>query len=238
MQTNSSMNSTIEQLLKVQEVDSEIHLVKESLRLRPLELEDDRRRVRETQRALDALDAQIKQLRLESESREMDVRKADQEIEKYNIALNQAKSNQEYSVLKEQIRRQEEQRGKAEEEVLDILTRIDQLDAERKELRSRLAGEEKTLQKRTGEVEQIVSGLQGKLAELNAQREEHAAEIDRDHLKIYERVLARHDNFAIARVEDQVCQGCYISVTAQEVNLLMQGQFVQCRSCSRLLYLP
>ena len=55
-----------------------------------------------------------------------------------------------------------------------------------------------------------------------------------ENLKIYERVLQRYNNFAIARVEGQVCHGCFMSVTSQEVNLLMQGQFLQCKSCSRL----
>jgi predicted nucleic acid-binding Zn-ribbon protein len=72
---------------------------------------------------------------------------------------------------------------------------------------------------------------------MEAKRNGLASEVDRDHLKVYERVLARHNNFAIARVEDKVCQGCFISVTAQDVNLLMQGKFVQCKSCSRILFL-
>jgi len=232
------MNSSIDQLLKVQEVDSEMILLRESLRMRPREIEDDRKKSQDTRQALEALVAKIKQFRMESDRREVDVKKCDAEIEKYNVAMNQAKSNQEYTIIKEQIKRQEDLRAKAEEEVIEKLTQIDAVEAERKATASRLVTEEKGLQKKTAEVDEMVRGMQKQLGILEEQKATLLVGVDRDHMRIYERVLARHNNFALARVEDQVCHGCYIAVTAQDVNLLMQGQFVQCRSCSRILYLP
>lgn len=232
------MNPSIERLLTVQDVDSEMLFVRESLRLRPSELEEDRGRVRETGKAIEDIVHRVKQLRIESDRRELDVRKADAEIEKLNVVLNQARSNQEYTITKEQIKRHEELRGRAEEEVLEKLTLIDGLEEERKGLVQRLAVEEKALQKKSAEVEEIVRELQTQLGDLERRRADLVQGVDKDHLKMYDRVLARHNNFAIARVEDQICQGCFISITSQDVNLLMQGQFVQCRSCSRLLYLP
>lgn len=232
------MNPSIERLLTVQDVDSEMLFVRESLRLRPSELEEDRGRVRETGKAIEDIVHRVRQLRIESDRRELDVRKADAEIEKLNVVLNQARSNQEYTITKEQIKRHEELRGRAEEEVLEKLTLIDGLEEERKGLVQRLAVEEKALQKKSAEVEEIVRELQTQLGDLERRRADLVQGVDKDHLKMYDRVLARHNNFAIARVEDQICQGCFISITSQDVNLLMQGQFVQCRSCSRLLYLP
>lgn len=231
------MNPSIEKLLKLQEVDSEVFLLEESRRVRPLELEDDRKKVSDTRKALESLNQEIKRLKIESDQGELEVRRADAEIEKYRIALNQTKSNQEYTILKEQIKRQEELRSVAEEQVLEKLTRIDALEVERKALMARLASEEKELEKRTAEMAEVVRGIDRQLAELAERRKRLAADVDRDHLTMYERILARHRNFALAKVEGQICQGCYIAVTTQDVNLLLQGQLVQCRSCSRLLYL-
>lgn len=231
------MSSSIEQLLKIQDVDSEVFLLTESRRMRPQEIKDEKRKVVETRALIEALTAQIKELRLESDRREVDVKKADAEVEKYNVALNQAKSNEEYNVFKEQIRRQEQIRGQAEEEVLEKLTRIDELREEEKLLQQKLAREEEALAKKSAAVEEIIRGIDQQLATLKGQREKLLDGINKDHFWIYERVLARHKNFAIARVENQVCQGCFMSITAQELNLLMQQEFVQCRSCSRILYL-
>jgi predicted nucleic acid-binding Zn-ribbon protein len=231
------MNVTLQQLLKVQDVDSEMILLRESLRMRPREVEDERKKVLEAKRVLEEVTARARQLKMESDRREVDVKKCDAEIEKYNVALNQAQSNQEYTIIKEQIKRQEDLRAKAEEDVILKLDDIAATEAEKKAAAERVAVEEKVLAKKTSEVQQICTGIEKQLAALEARRAELIVVIDKEHLKIYDRVLARTNNSAIARVEAQVCQGCYISVTAQEINLMMLGQFVQCRSCSRLLYL-
>lgn len=231
------MNPSVEQLLRVQEVDTQIIFLRESLRLRPLELDDDRRKVVETKKSLEALVLEIKRGRMESDRREVDVKKSDSEIEKLNVLLNQAKSNQEYTILKEQIKRQEELRGQAEEEVIEKLTQIDSLEVNRKAFVAKLDLEEKSFRKKEAEVQEILKGIKDQLQVLEGQRGELLEGVDRENLRTYERILARHNNFAVARVEAQVCHGCYMAVTTQEVNLLMQGQFLQCKSCSRILQL-
>lgn len=205
--------------------------------MRPLELEDDRRKLQAARQELEAIAGDIKRIKMDADRREVDVKKFDAEIEKLRVALNQAKTNQEYTILKEQIKKLEEGRGKAEEEVIENLTEIDALELSRKAQAQKIAEEEKTFRRRDAEVEEILKGLRSQLEGLEKRRADLLDGIDREHLKIYERVLARHNNFAIARVEGQVCHGCFISVTSQEVNLLLQGQFLQCKSCSRLLYL-
>jgi hypothetical protein len=232
------MNPSVEQLLKVQEVDSQMIFLRESMRLRPRELEDDRRKVTAAKAAAEAVAAQIKSLKVESDRREIDVRKADSEIEKLTVALNQAKSNQEYTILKEQIKRQEDLRGQAEEEVLEKLTHIDTLEARRKELSQSLVQAEGALKKKQAEVDELMAGIKKELESLAKARQELIAGVEAENLRIYDRILERHNNFAVARVDGQVCQGCYMAVTTQEVNLLLQGQFLQCKSCSRILYLP
>lgn len=231
------MNPSIEQLLRVQEVDSEMIFIRESLRMRPRELDDDRRKLENARKYLEASQAQIKRFKMDADRGELEVKRLDAEIEKLNVALNQAKSNQEYTIFKEQIRRQGEARGTAEEQVLEKLSEIDALEAERKERTEELKREEVSFRNKEAEMRQVLDGLETQLGKLEERKAGLVEGIDRDHLKIYDRVLARHNNFAVARIENQVCQGCYMTVTSQEKNLLLQGQFLQCKSCSRLLYL-
>ena len=230
------MHPSIEQLLRVQDVDAQAIFLRESMRLRPRELDDDRGHVAKANAAVKALISRVRTIKVESDEREVDVKKCDAEIEKLNVALNQASSNQEYTILKEQIKRQEELRSEAEEDVLEKLTQIDSIEVEQKERSGDLSSAEDSLSKKQAELDEMMENIRGELSRLEAQRAGLVAEIDPEHLRTYDRVLQRHNNFAIARVDSQVCQGCYMSVTAQEVNLLMQGQLVQCKSCSRLFH--
>lgn len=231
------MHPSIEKLVKVQEVDSQLIFLRESMRMRPRELEDDRRKVADAKSSLEAVEAQIKRAKVDSDQRELDVGKADSEIAKIQTAMNQSKSNQEYTIFKEQIKRHEEIRGKAEEDVIGKLQEIDALELRRKEWAARLAETEKTYRKKEAEVSELVQAMQKEYDSLQATRGGLLEGIDPESLKVYERVLERHNNFAIARVVGQICHGCYMAVTSQEVNLLLQGQFLQCKNCSRILCL-
>lgn len=232
------MQPSVEQLLKVQKVDSEMNYLRRAMHLRPQELQDDEKKVTGSRAALRSVETQLKQLRMDADGGELKIKSCDAEIEKLNVNLNSAKTNQEYAVLREQIQRKEEERGKVEEEVLERLGEIDQLDQRRGQLKRESEEHEKIYARRKNEVAEIVQGLQAQIDRLSGEREQLVVDVDPQHLSLYERVLARHGDFAIGSVRDSICQGCFMTVTAQEVNLLMLGkELIQCKSCSRLLYL-
>ena len=125
------MHASIERLLKVQEVDSQRLFLEEAIRRRPLELEDERRKLSAAEERVAAIEARMKEVKISADQRELDVRGFDKEIEKITVARNQAKSNNEYALYGEQIKRQEGMRSVAEEEVLTGLTELDTLAAEK-----------------------------------------------------------------------------------------------------------
>jgi predicted nucleic acid-binding Zn-ribbon protein len=232
------MHPSVEELLAVQKVDSATRFLREGMRLRPLELEDDRKKVAASRAMVEATEAEMKALRQEADRGELDIKTSDQEIGRLNVALNSAKTNQEYAVLREQIQRQAEARSKREEEVLEHLGRIDQLGEERDQLKRELEENEKIYRRREEEVAEVIRGLEKQVEELTRQREALVEDVDPQHLSLYQRILDRHGNFAISAVKDSICQGCFMTVTAQNVSLLMLGrELVQCRNCSRILYL-
>lgn len=231
------IHPSLEKLLSVQVVDSQIIFLRESLRQRPRELEDDRRRVASARAAVDDVKAKIKATKLASDQRDLEVKRLEGEINKANIALNTAKTNQEYTIFKEQIARLTTQKSGVEDEVLERLTAIDDLEALQKERQGRLAEVETTLRKKEAELNELIKGMQTEVDRHLAKRAELIQGLDPEHLRLYDRVLERHNNFAISRVESSVCHGCYMAVTSQDQNLILQGQLVQCKSCSRLLYL-
>ena len=62
--------------------------------------------------------------------------------------------------------------------------------------------------------------------------------IPRDHRDQYRRVVKQRKDDAFAAVEDSSCAGCYVSVTPQMVNdLINVNGLVFCKTCGRILYL-
>jgi predicted nucleic acid-binding Zn-ribbon protein len=232
------MHESLKALLKLQEIDSEMIFLREARMKRPQELESDRRRVEERKKMVEAVVQEIKKIRMESDRRELDLRKNEAEVVKLRTALNLAKSNQEYQILKDQIGRLEEQDSKIEEEILKRLSEVDGLDRAKKEAEAELVAATGDFKKKEEELSQIVRGLDEQIAALNRQREEASRAVPNEHLQLYDRVLRRHKDFALARMENRVCQGCFMSVPPQTLNMVMLGRDLsQCGNCLRILYL-
>ncbi len=230
-------HTSVEQLLRVQDVDSQIIFLEDAKRVRPQELSDDRQKVEQAQEGVHGVHRKIKALRMEVDRRELDIKKFDEEIAKLTVALNQTRSNSEYGVVRDQVERQKEKRGETEEDVLEILMELDRVQEVKAEEEKRLEGTKSAFGRKEAQMTELLEGLEGQLRELRERRVGLIDGVDPEHLGLYERVLDRRRNFAIARVEGQICQGCHMRLTPQNVNLLMQAMFVQCANCTRLLYL-
>jgi predicted nucleic acid-binding Zn-ribbon protein len=232
------MHQSLKALLQLQDIDSRIIFLREAREKRPRELEVDRRRLEEKQKLVDSMGQEIRRLKMESDRRELDLKKNEAEIIKLRTALNLAKSNQEYQILKEQIARLEGDNAKIEEEVLKSLGEVDGLEEAKRQSEKEYKGAQAEFQKKVEELNRILRGLADELGTEEKRRGEAARNVPSDHLLLYERVLTRHKDFALARIENQVCQGCFMSVTPQTMNmLLLDRDLSQCRNCLRILYL-
>ena len=195
------MNPSIEQLLNVQRVDKEIRFLAEAKRLRPEELSDERKKLAISNSMVEAVVEAIKQGRFEIEKGEHGIKNEDAEIEKVRIALNTAKTNQEYGVFKEQIARHEEKRGEIEEEVLGYLSRIELLEEKKREAERELADQQKIFDRKEAEVMVLVKGLEEQISTLETERSGLIEGLDRDHLELYDRIRNHLDDNAICGVK-------------------------------------
>ncbi len=232
------MNDSLKVLMTLQEVDGQMILLRNAREKRPQELEGDRRRLDEKKKVLDGIGQEMKRLRMESDRRELDLKQNESEIVKLRTQLNQCKSNQEYQILKEQIARLEEKNGKIEDEVLQALNELESLGDGKHRADEELKTAQMEFDQKLKELNEVLQGIEGQLGGLTQRRDDARRCIATDHLQLYERVLNRHKDHALARVEHQVCQGCFMTVTPQTMNLLLQGrELSQCRNCLRILYL-
>ena len=233
------MHPSLKSLLELQEIDGQMIFLKRAKESRPRELDPERKRLQDLRVQIEASTQEIKRLRMDADRRELDLKKNEAEILRQQTQLNQASSNQEYQVLKEQIARMRVDNGAIEEEVLTRMTESDACQGKKKQAEAEAKHFETDLKKKEVELQEVVKGLDGQIADLSGRRAEALRAVPADHLALYDRVLQRHRDFAIARVEHQICQGCFMSATPQTINILMQDrELIQCRNCLRILYLP
>ena len=77
-----------------------------------------------------------------------------------------------------------------------------------------------------------------RLNEVNKQMADVEAKLPDDIRPHYQRLLSARGEDALSAVEGRSCTACYTEITQQNYHNLTCDQFVLCKSCGRILYLP
>src|SRR5262249_55519642 len=92
--------------------------------------------------------------------------------------------------------------------------------------------------KRQQEGQERIAGLKQQLEEALREISQVESTLPLDIGPQYKRLVGARGEDAMAAVQGRTCQACYTEITAQNYNDLMLSQFVLCKSCGRVLYLP
>jgi predicted nucleic acid-binding Zn-ribbon protein len=180
----------------------------------------------------------LKRLKLSSHEKEGHLKGTLQQIGKHERQLNEAGSKKEYDALKSEIAADKKRCEELEDEILSCMAEIEERTAQLPEL-------EKAVQQAKAEYAEFEMNSQGRTTSLSEQLDEALRKIKEveatlppDVRPAYDRLVAARGEDAMAAVEHRTCMACYTEITAQNYNDLMLSQFVLCKNCGRVLYLP
>ncbi len=230
------MDEIIEQLLKLQEIDTLKAELEKKRALVPRRLEEERVH-------WDAAKAAVREHKERLQARERERRAAEREAEeleqtvlRYQVQLNSAKTNEEYRALLNQIAHTRERASQAEDRVLVAMEDIERLE---RELREAEAAEQKArqaFQERERELNALAASLDEGIAAKTLERTRVAESLDPALLRRYERILAGKEGLAVAVVENYVCGGCHGTLPPQTVHEIRKREkLYTCQSCGRII---
>jgi uncharacterized protein len=180
----------------------------------------------------------IKKLKVAIHTKEGTLRATNQLIEKHQLQLNQASSKKEYDALKVEIASDQQRCRNLEDDILQDMAETDERTARLPELEKGVKEAKAELARFEASFQARQASLAGQLAQ--ARQELRAVEetLPEDVRPQYERLTAASGEDALAAVQNRTCTACYTEITAQNYNDLLREQFVPCKSCGRMLYLP
>ncbi|HWE38134.1 MAG TPA: C4-type zinc ribbon domain-containing protein [Isosphaeraceae bacterium] len=188
--------------------------------------------------ALDAAKKALQETRSNIKKKELTLQGQQGKSDDLKVKLNQAKKNDEYKAIQNQLAHDAASMARLEDEILHAMTDADAhaeamatLEAEVKALDAEVA----TLR---ADLEAQAAGQQAQLQELEAAITAAEAIIPEDRRDQYRRLIRQRGSDALAAVDNGACTGCYVSVTAQMINELINVEsLVYCKTCGRILYL-
>ncbi len=175
---------------------------------------------------------------------DLDLKKYEEQVKKYQTQIYEVKTNKEYTALKEQIDKGKTESQQLEDKILQLMMKEDEL----KGLGGRRNTELTEMDKRLKETEGEVSNQQAQLAREReaflTQRNEQSAKLTPDLLSRYAYIRKYHRGSSLAHIielpggGEGVCSECHMIIRPQVIVVVAkQEELAFCESCFRILYL-
>lgn len=231
------MQETIRKLLQLQQYDLQILDLKRREEELRSQLAAEQRDVDEQIRTLEAeqdrlkhLQAELKNLEVELESRQDKKR----QLEEQQAAV---KRNVEYKAMMKEILDVQAAIRLTEDKILEKYEEIEQ-EKQQTAIRDREVSERRAkLQERVAKVEGELSDIGRRLDEAVTARQEAGQLVDERARRLYERIFKSRQGAVVVEIANRTCGGCHLTVTPQMENLTRRHeQIVQCENCGRVLY--
>jgi len=229
--------SVVDQLLAVQEHDMRILQIEKEMKDIPARKDRELERLNghkaalaESEEALKAKQAKLKQLEVDTGSKQDKIIKLrGQQIE--------LKTNKEFKAMENEIKTIENSIAADEERELVIMQQIEEARAAVGESTKELEEENSEVQEDITDLDERLAGLQAELEDETAARKAAADGIDAEWMSRYNGILKSKGGRALVSTTNGVCGGCFMTLPPYlKYEAKKKLEMVVCSFCGRMLY--
>jgi predicted nucleic acid-binding Zn-ribbon protein len=225
-------------LIQMQAVDIQIYRLQQEKQNIPLKIKELEEAFTNRKEGLAQLEKKGLDLHKERKAKELDLKSKEEEAHKMQTQLYQLKTNNEYSAKLKEIDGVKADVSVLEDTIIVLLEQADKLKNEINNEKQLLAEEEKKKNDQKQKLDLRDKEIQDRLSQLHAQRKQIAQQINPEILAKYDKILINRDHLAIVKVDNNSCQGCFMNVPPQVINLIkMYDNLVICETCQRILFI-
>jgi hypothetical protein len=230
------MNSDLEKVVRLHHAEAALARVEADLADVPRLRREIEGRLAADRARLDAARSALDLSQKTRKQHEGGVQDLEAKRSKYKGQLMEVKTNKEYTAMLHEIEGVERDIRAREDQILEEMEKADGLglDVKREEVAFRAVEQEAKAE--GASLDARAAKLEAEAKRLRAERDEAAATVPDEVLRLYRRV-AKLRGTAVAEAREGMCQTCHVKVRPQVwVELRRNEQLFQCESCSRILF--
>ena len=230
----------MDKLLELQELDSAIDRLEhrrdqleagEEVSTARTAMEEAESQLGELRLASDAVDAESR--RLEHEIDSIGAKLAAEEKRMYDGSIVNAK---ELEALQHEITSLKERRSRAEDDLLELMERREDLDPRAAEAATEVGAARSRVEDLGGDAVREFDEIAAELSAKRAEREALASAFDEELLELYEDLRRQKHGVGAAAIVEGVCQACHEKLSAVELDRLKHADGVKrCEYCRRIV---
>lgn len=226
--------SSLRELHRIHQQQAELN---DRLAAGPIRIKAAESAVQQLQETRDEVKDNYTQARVQTDDQQLQLQEREQRITDTRGKLNTCATNKEFQTLKDQIETDTQENDQLADKILELLEGLDEHENRLNASQEDLDKANQELKKIRDAVEASQTGLETDLQRIKEELEKAEASLPGDLRTDYKRIAQSMGEDALAPVDDDVCGGCFQTLTPQTINELLMAKPVFCKSCGRLLYM-
>ena len=227
----------MEQLIKLQNIDTKLKDLNDLLGDLPSKVEDLNNQEESTKNSISSKKIRSKELDLEISKIDLNISHASEKIEKLKDQLFLVTNNKQYDALMTEIDHLKGERTNSENQLIDLMEEKESITQSIDSMESELQSLSENLNIRRKKLESVIEESAEEKSLLQKERDQNIKDIDQNMLKIYNRVIEHRGGLAVVKLQGSACGGCGAHIPPQTVSEVRAKSAVHtCGVCGRFLY--
>jgi predicted nucleic acid-binding Zn-ribbon protein len=231
------LNQNLSPLIELQKLDLRIMEITEQRGKIPERLRAVEAPLREAKQSLLEMTASVEACVKERRAHERDVEAQDAHTDKMRARLSEIKTNKEYQAHLFELQMANKKKSEIEDKVLACMEKIDQLQQTVKEAQDKVRAAEQIFGKEKQVLEELDGRLSAEPTELESQQRDLSAHVESGLLARYTKLKAARKDQPLAAIKGGMCAGCRLQIPPQLIAEVKRSQGLHtCPYCHRMLY--
>ena len=226
------MNQTLEQLIKLQEIDHRLLEIKEHMGDLPMMVESQELEIATIQSDNKQKQKRIAQIKKDIRNHESEIEDFSTKLKKYKEQLFLVKSNKEYDAISQEIDHMKTTISESETVQLQFEEEKVELEEGIKLNTNKIESNSESLKSNRNELQSATAETIHEQKELESNRNILFKDIEPNYLNKYETLRNARDGVGMASIIGSACGGCYSQLPPQTVIEIKENkQIITCPSC-------
>jgi len=229
------MEEVLDLLIKIQKFDDEIKETETKIKAIPDKITKLQKEIKEANDNFKEKENRVQNLKKEYKMKEGDIAENETKINKLNSQTFAVKTNEEYRAIISEIEFLKKENKRIEDEMMSLLEEEEKLKDTLQNSRQETNEYTEVRKKKISALEAEEKELKSKVAEAKKNFDEHFEKLPEDIQKMY-RKIEKVRGKAVCLIDNETCTGCSTILTPQFLNeLKKRKEILLCDNCGRIL---
>jgi len=179
----------------------------------------------------------LEEFEKERKRKEKELELEKEKIKKFESRLYEVKTNKEYQALLKEIETAKQANDKEEEEIIEIMVKIEDLKKDFESTSKLLKEKEKVAEVEKKKLLSEMDLVDKTINELKQQRDNLLSVVNKTLRETYNMLISRRGGMAVVNVKNGVCLGCFMNIPPQLfIEVTKNNRLILCPSCNRIFY--